>query len=462
MKIRLLSLLLPLLFGVTACWSSSEPAAPPGEKLVLKVWHTETDKNAQANLRALASEFGRTHPGVTVEIDAQPWGATSDRLLAAMQSKSLPDIGQVQPFMMASLLNGNYLEPVDAVYESIRTEYKAAYPGSDIYPSVVEIGKDHALADGKESPQYGISYAIGVTGFAYDAKLAAARKLDAPETWADTLRFMGEMAQEGGGKTILPGADPFFMDQYFGELVANNGGRLFDGEHRPMLVSKEVLEVAAHVRAMRPYLHENWQQTKYLAQFEKFASREVGVVPVTYVRAINVLKEGADQNSYSIVRPAAGPSARGKRFATLDGEPWVIFRKSYLPDAERSRRRDLAEQFLKAYYTQKQYLSFCSTVPGHLTPVVKNDALLDKAVPEDMAKNWSSWIGYSRKALNDNEVRAILLPDGAQTMPRFLLEFSRENVLHRAMVSLLTEDRPVEDIMKEAQQKAQEIADRTR
>lgn len=462
MKNRALAVIgiaLLLVVAVVSLLKQKDPVPGTSEKLVLRVWHTETDKNAQANLQELAGRFSKSHPGVSVEIDAQPWGATSDRLLAAMQSRSLPDIGQVQPFMMGSLLNANYLEPVDSVYEFVRGEYPDREQKSGIYDSVMQIGADHG---GDSQRHYGISYAVGVTGFAFDAKLAAARNLQPPTTWAEALSFMEEMAKESGGRTILPGADPFFMDQYFGELIANNGGRLFDGEGRPALDSTEVLEAARHIRAMRPYLHENWQQTKYLAQFEKFAHREVGVVPVTYVRAINVLKENADQHSYRIVRPSRGPSAKGEGIATLDGEPWVIFRRSYMKDGERANRRKLAEEFLKAYYAQEQYLAFCRTVPGHLTPIIKDQGLQEKAVPADMGSNWGEWIAYSRTALNDDQVRPILLPAGATAMPRFLLEFSRENVLHRAMVSLLTEDAAVEDIMKIAQKRAQDIAERTR
>src|SRR5207245_383270 len=108
------------------------------------------------------------------------------------------------------------------------------------------------------------------TGFAYRGDIVRKLKLQIPKTWKEFLPFCKAISQSSNGKTdvLLPGGDPFFIDQLFAELVANNGGKLFDpSTNRPLLTSRQVVETFELLGELSPWVDVGWQTQGYLDQF---------------------------------------------------------------------------------------------------------------------------------------------------------------------------------------------------
>ena len=106
------------------------------QQTTLRIWQTAVDPKAVAVLKDIGTEFERTHPGVSVEIESVPWGALSSKLTTAVGAGGLPDIAHLEPFMFSSMQSKNLLEPLDDVISSLNPD--------DIYPAV----KDLQLFDG--------------------------------------------------------------------------------------------------------------------------------------------------------------------------------------------------------------------------------------------------------------------------------------------------------------------------
>jgi multiple sugar transport system substrate-binding protein len=245
------------------------------QQTTLRIWQTAVDPKAVAVLKDIGTEFERTHPGVSVEIESVPWGALSSKLTTAVGAGGLPDIAHLEPFMFSSMQSKNLLEPLDDVISSLNPD--------DIYPAV----KDLQLFEGH---RYGIAHAFGITYFAYRKDIADRKGLKAPQTWAEYEAFIKSMGSDTGtnANVLLPGGDPFFVDQLAVELLASNGGHLFDANNRPLFTERPFIEMLRFYRTLAQAAPQDWLNTKYIDQFGYFATGRGLNVPVTQLRVLTI------------------------------------------------------------------------------------------------------------------------------------------------------------------------------
>ena len=189
------------------------PKSETTDKVV--VWTTETDKKAADVSKRLENEFEHRHPGVDLVIETVAWNDLSERLINASQSGNWPDVSHVQPFMAYSLFAKNELLPITDVRDAVEKE------NGPIFPAVRDL-----QTFGSDKQVYGLAYAVGTTFWSVLAEqLPPGQDLSAVKVWADYLK-LAQQARAGNPKrnrVTLPGGSPFFMDQLFGELVANAG-----------------------------------------------------------------------------------------------------------------------------------------------------------------------------------------------------------------------------------------------
>lgn len=430
-------LLLPLL-----CAACTKPKAA-----TLRVWQTESDPGAQKALGEIAAEFEVTHPGVTVQLEGIAWGALSQKLTVALSTGDVPDIAHLQPFMAASLHQKGLLMPIDDVIGELNA--------ADIYPAV----RDLQFFDGH---YYGIAYAVGTTYFAYRKDWAAARGLPVPDTWRDYLAFVKALTEDSDhdGKidrygVILPGGSPFFMDQFTVELVASNGGRLFDPNGRPTLTEKPVLETLEFWRELVKYAPPDWTSEDYAAQFRSFAAGRGATVPVTYARAARQIEKDApqiaDPEYFAVMTQPLGPSGKTS-YSTIDCEPWVIL--------SGSKNADLAKEFLKAYYKKDNYLKVVSQVPIQLTPIIRSLAEGSDYLDLPFVKKWKPWHAEALQMMREGRTRPIFLAEEDDRVLPFLMEVQGSRVLTDMVLAVAVEGQAPEQAASEAQKKAEELITR--
>src|SRR3954452_8527583 len=84
-------LLLGALLAVSACSGGGDkPAADPNAKVTLSygVW----DANQKPVMESLATEFTKTHPNITVQVQLTPWADYWTKLKAAATGGAAPDV----------------------------------------------------------------------------------------------------------------------------------------------------------------------------------------------------------------------------------------------------------------------------------------------------------------------------------------------------------------------------------
>ena len=410
---------------------------------VLRVWHTETDAGANKVFGEIAHSFEVANPGVTIQFEAVPWGELTKKLTTALSAGDVPDLVHLEPFMVSSFQSKGLLVPIDDVVEAIGNK--------DIYPSV----RDRDVFNGKH---YGIAYALGTTYFAYRKDWAAEKKLQIPKTWNEYLAFVKALTEDTNGDgridrfgVTLPGGDPFFMDQLTGELVACNGGRLFDEKGRPTFTEKPVIEALQFWQDLAKYAPPDWTSEKYVDQFRSFAMGKVATVPVTYARASKQIDKDApvglnNPDHFAVMEQPIGPSGT-ESVASVDAEPWCILSSSKLIKE--------AKALLISFYRPENYVRFCSEVPIHLTPILASVAESKSYLDNPFIQKWKPWQDASFTMIKSGRVRPIFVVKDADMQLPFLMELQGSRILTDMVLAVTKEGKTPELAAKEAQAKAE-------
>jgi multiple sugar transport system substrate-binding protein len=427
--------------------------------IILTVWQTETDKGANQRLAETIARFEQENPGVKVKLESVAWSSLSSKLAVALQAGNEPDLAHLEPFMVAQIFSRDMLLPIDDVIKQIQEDN-----GDRIFQSVLDLQKFNGS-------RYGIAYAVGTTAFAYRKDTADALGLKPPRTWDEYVQFARAISQKDPKqKVLLPGGDPFFIDQLFAELVANNGGQLFDpSTNRPLLDSKQVVETLEFFSRLAPYVDTGWQTQPYLDQFNRLARGEAGNVPVTYARAAKAIESALNDPTkatpaiFAIMPQPTGPSYSGPSIATIDCEPYVIFKSA----AEKKNTRygsnaELAKKFLRLFYSRDQYLPFVKEVPIHLTPIFEGMANSPDYRSTPFVVRWMPWEEQTEEFLRDpSRVRPILMPDASdegRALP-FLLDFQSSKILTQAVADVVKNGVPPTEAARTAQRKAEQFVE---
>lgn len=443
------------------CGGKQEPT-----KTTLRVWQTETDKEAVAVLNDIVSEFKSQNPEVDIQLESVAWNSLSEKLTVALRTNNEPDIAHLEPFMVNSLVSRNLLLPIDDVIEEIQT---------DNNDTIFESLRDLQLFHGK---RYGIAYAVGTTGFAYRKDIAAKLSLQIPTSWKSFVQFCKSISTHSGGKTkvLIPGGDPFFIDQLFAELVANNGGRLFDpSTNKPLFNTRAVIETFEFIRDLSPWVDPGWQTQGYLDQFNRLGRGEAGVVPVTYARASKAIENAiissgtktlkANPEYFALMHQPIGPSFTGPSIATVDCEPFVIFKSAQNRGSDKSSNAAYAKKFLRMFYQRSHYMRFVSKVPIHLTPVFIGMSRDTTYTSLPHIQTWKQWANQTAEFLeNPQRVRPILMPDvteGGRAIP-FLLEFQANRIISQAVADVLSNKKTPQQASSDAQSQAERLIENLR
>jgi ABC-type glycerol-3-phosphate transport system substrate-binding protein len=454
----LLTILALASFSLTAC---PDPNAEESSELV--VWQTETDPEAKKVLEKLEQDFEKSHSGIDVKIESVPWGSLSEKLATAIRSNDPPDIAHLEPFMAYGLVERGLLTPIDDVVATIERE------NGPILPAVRHL----QTFDGHD---YGIAYAVGVTGWTFDMRKAGGANLPYPPETTGTIsdeglfRYLAQVrSRNPDARVLLPGGTPFFMEQLFGELVGNAGGRLYDPATRQFLLNTEPARKALQffVRLnQQGLLSPDWKGQQYVDQFARLAQPDgVFLTPVTYARASVAIEKtlgtsGSRDGNSNVFRFMSPPimKAGARPIATIDCEPFVIFertRQQKVPGGK--TKRDLAAEFLRTFYSRQYYLPFVSTVPIHLTPIFEPLAQ-DPAYLKAIKPGWLEWHRHTMAFLTDPDLtRPILVPGpSSATLSQdlrnpYLLDLQAQGIISRAINRALEPGADLEAILNDAQ-----------
>jgi multiple sugar transport system substrate-binding protein len=412
---------------------------------VVRVWHTETQPNSVQAMKNIASRFEAKHPGVKVELEALAWTDLEGRLMASLAAGTPPELSHGQPITCTALQSKGLLLPLDEVVKALGED--------NIYDQVKRVCR----VSGR---QYGLVHAAGTSLLVYRKDLAAKAGVKAPKIWADLVAAAKALTLDtnGDGKPdiygiTLPG-DNLFINILLGELIASNGGMLFDKSNRPQLTSKQMIETLEFLKELTRYAPPGWEGHGYRETFTNLYGQKAAMMFQGYGRGASLIeqnapKEMANAEYFDVWVKPHGPSGSAP-VAQVDEEPWMLFK-----GAKNTRE---AIEFLKFFYAKENYLEYIQTVPIHFFPITKSMRSDKDYQSTPMIQRWKGWLDAQEYYLSRDLGRPTLVVDWADMNDKpYLMEVLGSGILRDMVMDVLLENRSPKDATARAQKRLEDL-----
>jgi multiple sugar transport system substrate-binding protein len=411
----------------------------------IRVWHTETSPASQAAVAEIVKRFEATRPGVKVQAEALAWNDLEGKIMASLAAGSPPEVAHGQPITCSALRQQGLLLPVDDVI--------AKLPESNLLPRYKKV----CAADGKV---YGLVHASGTSLLIYRKDLAAKKGVKPAKTWDEFIKVAEALTIDDNkdGKPEIYGltipGDNLFINILMGEMIAANGGKLFDDKNKPQFDSKQMAETLDYWKRLAKFMPPGWEGHGYLDTFANLYGQKAAMMYAGYGRGASLIEQYAPENmrntdTFDVWLKPHGPSGKSPA-AQVDEETWMLFKGSANPE--------LAKEFLSFFYKDENYVEYIKSVPIHFFPITKS--LRANAAYKDipMVKRWASWLQVQEDYLNNDQAKPTLTVDWSDldTKP-YLMKILGSGILRDMVLDVAVEGKPIDQAMKRGQQRAEQI-----
>ncbi|HEV8309981.1 MAG TPA: sugar ABC transporter substrate-binding protein [Methylomirabilota bacterium] len=384
------------------------------DKKAVRIWHTETEPQTIAVLNQIIADFEKVRPDISVKMEALAWGDLEKKLTAALAAGAPPEASHGQAITCASFAAKGLLRPVDDLVESL---------GKD---NLIEGFRNLCRLEGK---YYGVGHAAAASVFVYRKDLLAQKGLKPPRTWDELVQVAEALREIKDGQVVRWGltlsGQPLFVNIQVGELLRSNGGRLFDGQGRPTLVEKPMIELLDFYKKLNAVLPPGWTSHGYLDTFANLANGKAAMLYQAYGRGTGYIekyaaKEIADPDHFAVTDKVVGPSGKTS-VAQIDSEPWMVFKQAKHPEE--------AVEFLKFFYKDDNYIRYLHTVPIHLLPMIKSTYRNPRYTDSAAIKKWRSWVDMQETYFKADRTRPVLVMEWDDMRKPYLLEVMGSGIL---------------------------------
>lgn len=184
--------------------------------------------------------FLADHPGVTVNMEAVPWGTCQDKSKQLAAAGDPPSIAYMGSRTLRQLANNDLIVPV-----TFTPEQEAAYQ-----PGVLKT----VTVDGQ---YWGIPHAFSTKSLYMNCDVieAAGAECKAPATWDDLKALAKTVTENSDAAGIgIAGKDFDNTMHQFLNFLYSNGGEVFDANGKPALDSQATRETLQLYQDLLPYM----------------------------------------------------------------------------------------------------------------------------------------------------------------------------------------------------------------
>jgi multiple sugar transport system substrate-binding protein len=405
---------------------------------VIRVWHTETQPNSQQAMKNIAARFEAKNPGVKVELEALAWTDLEGKIMASLAAGTPPELSHGQPITCTALQSKGLLLPLDDVVKALGED--------NIFDQIKRVCR----VGGR---QYGLVHAAGTSLLIYRKDLVQKLGLKPPKTWADLIANAKALTQPGIYGITIPG-DNLFINILLGELIASNGGALFDNSNRPQVTSKQMVETLEFLKELTRYAPPGWEGHGYRETFTNLYGQKAAMMFQGYGRGASLIEQNAPKDMANAehfdvwVKPH-GPSGKAP-VAQVDEEPWMLFK-----GAKNTRE---AVEFLKFFYEKANYLEYIQTVPIHFFPITKSMRSDRDYQSTPMIQRWKGWLDAQEYYLSRDLGRPTLVVDWADMNSKpYLMEVLGSGILRDMVMDVLLENKAPKDATARAQKRLEDL-----
>jgi multiple sugar transport system substrate-binding protein len=419
---------------------SANKAPSSSEPITIKFWHQESDPKSVKHVEDMAAQFKQTHPNVTVEPTVLGWADMETKLVAAHAAGSPPELVNGFNQGMAWAVGRGLVRPLDDVYESV----KAATGWQETFI-------DWARWDGHV---WGLQWTWGTDMLLIRKDLSDQAGLKEPTTWDEWFEWAKALTNnERFGIHLAGNAALWFNEDVF-EFVGGNGGKLWDAEGMPALVSEEMNGVLEYYKKLTAVMPPGWLADGYVETMNTMALGKAASARL-WGRTIGYLTQYAPPDKqtpevYKMIPMPLGPKGKVRVTQSMD-DTMVVYQNSAHPE--------VAAEFLKEVVFKRENIrDFCLTVPVHLNPPI--NGVTDDPIYKDNAlvKKWANWIDVQHKNIADKAARPLFIIEESDKKIPWLTDIANAGIMGEMVTAVVSKGVSTEDAMKAGQEKAMSIA----
>jgi len=190
--------------------------------------------------QAVIDEFTASHEGVTVNMEAVPWGTCQDKSMQLAAAGDPPSIAYMGSRTLRQLANNDLIVPV-----TFTAEQEAAFQPGVL--STVNVGGQY----------WGIPHAFSTKALYINCDVveAAGAECAAPATWDDLIALARTVTENTDAAGIgIAGKDFDNTMHMFLDFLYSNDGVVFDADGNPALDSQQTRETLQLYADLLPYM----------------------------------------------------------------------------------------------------------------------------------------------------------------------------------------------------------------
>lgn len=364
-KLIALLLALVMVFSMTACGASEEPAAteapkadapaadtPAVEKVEelegeITFWHSFTQGPRMEKIQAAADAFMAEHPKVKITIETFSWADFYTKWTTGLASGNVPDISSTTASQLVEMIDAEAVLPVDALID--------------------EIGRDRFMSNAltemtaEDGNCYGVPLYLNTEAMWYRQDLLDKYGLEVPSTWEEMYEAAKIITEgengEAYGAAMPMGTNDMLATRWLHLYVRSAGETLITEDGKANLTSKTAIDgINYWVKVFKDCSPADAMNYNTLDEATLYYQGKLCFDFNTGFHISGVEANRPDLMEYVDCAPIPRVN---------EGDPEVGCETNTTPLViwENSKHPEICEEFIKFFYDEDRYVDFLLSVP---------------------------------------------------------------------------------------------------
>lgn len=393
--------------GESAPAAESSAEKENGGQVTLTYWqHSSAARDEM--MTELVREFEAQNPDIKIKLEFIPEGDYSQKLIPSLATDTAPDVFQIQSGMVPKLAAAGAIQPLDEAVmpaEMIEKEFVPATVNGLKY----------------EDKYYGMPTDVQTIVLFWNKALVSEAGLDAengPQTWEEFFEWARKLTKRDGDTLVQSGWGGKGYAPELLSFVEQKGGKFYDEASGQFVFADDPTAVEAIREYASLYKDDKVYDTEFVKNWAGFRQGLIGMM-LGHPAMIGNLPQTAPDLDFGVgLIPANGDSR-----ATCVTS-WGYVASANAPSAEATR----FIEFLSSEEVEKKWTQKTGELPAR------------KVLLEDEELKQDPKVAVAIESLEDSFVGVVQTP-------------ALNTILGDSYTEYLKTDRPLEEILKEAQDK---------
>jgi ABC-type glycerol-3-phosphate transport system substrate-binding protein len=320
------------------------------ETQIVRFLHNETDPPSIAFFNKAIKEFEAQNPNIKIEMEAVSTDGRLQKILAAINSKTMPEIVKILPEERYRFAKAGYLVPLDDLIDEVgRQDY--------VPESLVPVDGVH----------YDIPYTVGNFSVLWERDdLLKAKGLKTATTWDELAANAKALTGDGVYGFVFPAGKNRMTSIFMSLMMWNAGGTYFDKDFHLTFNNPGTIKALTFLKEMAKYSPPGIGSYSYSDMINAFLTGKVAQDIYAPRLAANAAANtpALFKNTSAHVIPV-GPSGVAVKFVNSNSFALASAKVG-------AKNIDAARKFLKFVTTGDRLVDFSLTAFPHLIPPLKS------------------------------------------------------------------------------------------